>query len=289
MPGEPAYAVIGDPIAHSLSPSIFAWLFAQLDVAGRYDRLRVSPPELPAALARLRSGEYAGYSVTLPHKQTVAASVDGLDPLARRVGAVNCVAATPEGLVGFNTDVEGFRHGLEEGGATLEDARVVVLGAGGAARAVVAAAVAFGARSVAVANRSTGRAESLVDEGRGWAATEPRATRLSVIPLEPEPVSAALEEADLLINATSVGLSDPASGPLPEGTSPRAGQKVMDLVYRPLRTALLRQAEAASAEPIDGLWMLVHQALEQLRIWTGRAAPKDAAHLLHRHLQEGAT
>src|SRR5690606_5937393 len=146
------YAVIGDPVEHSLSPRIFARLFAELGLEGHYTALRVTPSELEEALARVRRGALAGVSVTLPHKESILPLLDDVHPLAARIGAVNCVVRTQAGtLQGFNTDLAGFRHALEEGGERLAAARVVLLGAGGAGRAAAFAAVSSGAKSVAIA------------------------------------------------------------------------------------------------------------------------------------------
>ena len=275
---EPRYAVIGDPIGHSLSPRIFGWLFRELGLPGRYEAVHVRPSELEATFARLRAGDWRGISITLPHKETALKLVDGLDPLAARIGAINCVLRGDDHrLTGFNTDAHGFRRALEEQGGRLEGARVVLLGAGGAARSAAVAAEAARARTLVIANRSVDRAKKLAAELKTLAAT--------AVPLDAS-LQAALDPADVLVNATSVGLSAPADSPLPEAMRIRPGLVVMDMVYRPLETALLKRARAAGAIVIDGLWMLVHQALEQLRIWTGRALAPEQIGRLHSFAKE---
>jgi len=316
--GRPTYAVIGDPVEHSLSPRIFARLFAELGLDAHYTALRVTPDELQEAIARVRRGALQGLSITLPHKEAVLPLLDDVHPLAARIGAVNCVFRSAAGGVqGYNTDLGGFRQALEEGGERLAASRVVLLGAGGAARAAAFAAVSAGAKSLTIANRSADRALrlglELVETGLAWPEGELRrawesgvrppqrrgALRLgempgsagpsgkcfvSVLPLEAQPLQQAIGHAEILVNATSVGLRDRAADPLPAGCQLHAGLTVLDMVYRPLETALLRRAAAAGATTVDGLWMLVHQALEQLRLWIGRNPPAAIANRLHESL-----
>jgi len=314
--GRNTYAVIGDPVEHSLSPRIFALLFAELGIDAHYTAMRVTDPELPEAVARVRRGLLSGLSITLPHKETVLPLLDDVHPQAARIGAANCVVRTPAGSIqGHNTDLAGFRQALEEAGERLAAARVVLLGAGGAARAAAFAAVSAGAKSVAIANRSPERALrlglELVQTGlawpegelrRHWEAGERAPMRagmlplgdlaggpsgksfVSVLPLDAQSLAQALGHAEIVVNATSVGLRDPSADPLPPGCALHAGLTVLDMVYRPLETALLRRAAAAGATCVDGLWMLVYQALEQLRLWTGHAPPADIGKRLHDRL-----
>ena len=316
--GRPTYAVIGDPVEHSLSPRIFARLFAELGLDAHYTALRVTPETLQEAIARVRRGSLAGLSITLPHKEAVLSHLDDVHPLAARIGAVNCVFRAQSGAVqGFNTDLTGFRQALEEGGERLAGSRMVLLGAGGAARAAAFAAVAAGAKSLVIANRSAERAMrlglELVETGLVWPEAELRraweagerpperagALRLgevpgtagpsgkcfvTVLPLEAQPLHQAIAHAEILVNATSVGLRDPEADPLPAGCQLHAGLTVLDMVYRPLETALIRRARGAGATTVDGLWMLVHQALEQLRLWIGQTPPARTASRLHEQL-----
>lgn len=314
--GRTTYAVIGDPVEHSLSPRIFALLFAELGEGAHYTALRVTDSELPEAVARVRRGVLNGLSVTLPHKETILPLLDDVHPQAARIGAVNCVVRTQAGtLQGHNTDLVGFRQALEEGGERLAAARVVLLGAGGAARAAAFAAVSSGAKSLVIANRSPERAMrlglELVQTGLAWPEGElrrhwesgerapPRAGALrigempagpsgkafvSVLPLEAQALAQSIAHAEILVNATSVGLRENDADPLPAGVALHDGLTVLDMVYRPLETALLRRAKAAGATTVDGLWMLVYQALEQLRLWTGHVAAPQLGARLHAQL-----
>lgn len=296
---RPTYAVIGDPIEHSLSPRLFSWLFAGLGLAAHYTALRVPPEALPEAVGRVRRGHLAGLSVTLPHKEAILPLLDDVHPAARRIGAVNTVVRDAAGtLRGHNTDAPGFRLALEHAGFRPGGARVLLLGAGGAARAAAFALVAAGAKSVVVANRHPERALrlalELVEAGahpegevrRRWEAGARPPPRpglppppsppdladpagrpfVTVVPLDPRALAVPLAHADLVVNATSVGLAAGAD-PLPPSLSLEPHHTVLDMVYRPLETALLRRAAAAGARAVDGLWMLVFQGLEQLRLW----------------------
>lgn len=315
--GRPTYAVIGDPVEHSLSPRLFAILFAELGLECHYTALRVGPCDLPEAVARVRRGTLAGLSVTLPLKEAILGHLDQIHPLAARIGAVNTVVRSADGsLQGFNTDLFGFRAALEGAGRHLAAARVVLLGAGGAARAAAFAAIAAGSKSLVIANRSPERAIrlglDLVATGLAWpegellrrwmegekgqrqadpagvAAPSGPAGKcyVSVLPLEAAQLAQPVHHADVLVNATSVGLQAPDADPLPPPCRIHPQLAVLDMVYRPIETALLRRASAAGAARVDGLWMLVHQALEQLRLWTGRTPGPEIATLLHERLRE---
>ena len=276
------YAVIGDPVAHSLSPRLFGLLFEQLGLRASYAAERVTEDALPAFVARLRRGGLQGASVTLPHKVRAAELLDALDPSAQRTGAVNCIRAEGGGLVGHNTDVAGIALALERRPVK----KAVVLGAGGAARAAVVALEELGAQEIVVANRTRARAEALAERFATVRVADVQEVRLDAV--------------EVLINATSVGMArETPPPPLPQGggdldltsrPAPLPWERgwgevpnltALDLVYRPLHTALLRQAQAAGARTIDGLWVLIFQALAQLQLWTGRTVDADTAARLH--------
>ncbi len=277
VPGR--YAVVGDPVAHSASPRLFAALGRRLGLELDYTAERVTPSELQAFLARAREGAYRGLSVTLPHKQRALALADGASETAQRVGAANCLLLEAGRVVAHNTDAVGVVRALSAHGVSLSGARVLVLGAGGAARAAAQAARASGAAALWVSNRTEERAAALAAAFGG-----------RVVPLEAAFLQPCLAEADVLVQASAVGLGRPTETALPAGCVLHPSLTVLDMVYQPLETALLRAARAAGAQPVDGLWMLVHQALEQLRLWTGAQAPAALAALVHTELQgEGGT
>ena len=254
-------AVIGDPIRHSLSPAI---LNAAFDAAGldwAFVAFEVPDGGAGAALDGMRALGLGGLSVTMPHKQAAARAVDRLAGDAAALGAVNCVVPDGDALVGHNTDGPGLLGSLrDDAGIDPGGARCAVLGAGGAARAVVAALAGAGADDVVVVNRTRSRAEEA-------AALAGAAGRVGV--------AADVRDADVVVNATSVGMVA-TPGVAVDVALLHAGQVVVDAVYQPLRTELLAAAEAAGAVAVDGLGMLVHQAAVAFSLWTGQPAPLAA-------------
>ncbi len=252
--------VVGHPVEHSLSPVIHNAAFAALDLDWAYFAVSVPTGGAARAVAAMRSLHLAGMSVTMPHKQAAAAAVDVLTPAAERLGAVNCLAWRGTRIEGDSTDGAGFLDSLRIDHAWEPDgARTVVLGAGGAARAVVAALAGAGAREVGVVNRSADRAE---------AAAALAGSRGAVVGPE------AVDGADLVVNATPLGMGDDDRLPV-DSLRLGAGQVVADLVYDPLETPLLAAARARGAVPVTGIGMLVHQAAHAFRRWTGEDPPVE--------------
>lgn len=264
--------VIGDPVAHSLSPAMHNAAYAALGLDWCYLPLHVTPARLEAALRGLVALGFAGANVTIPHKERAAALADELTPAARAVGAVNTLTVRGEELLGDNTDVGGTLMAVAEAGVELEGRRAVVLGAGGSARAVVYALAEAGA-AVTVANRTPTRAEELVQDLAPRVRGEVEALPLA----DAGGLQARLAGAALLVNTTPVGMQPgPDLSPLPAGVRCGPELTVLDLVYAPRRTRLLRLAAARGCRTIEGLRVLVHQGALSFTIWTGRAAPLEA-------------
>jgi shikimate dehydrogenase len=254
-------AVLGWPLGHTLSPAMHNAAFAELGIDVRYIALRVRPGELADALAGLRALEALGANVTMPHKEAAAALMDELSPTARDLDAVNTISFVERRTIGDNTDASGLRAFLVSEGVVAGVERAVVLGAGGAGRAVVAALDALGLEGVIVAARRH-------DEARRAAHLGLRAA-----PVDWGRATEEAARADLVVNATPVG-TDGKSDPLP-GVAWAPGQRIVDLVYGATPTPLVTRARERGAHAWDGVGMLVHQGAESLRIWTGRAAPLD--------------
>jgi shikimate dehydrogenase len=260
-PITPATALCGivlHPAAHTRSPAMHNAAFEAMGVDARYLAFDVPPARLAEALAGARALRVRQLAVSIPHKEAALSLLDRVDDTARRIGAVNTITLRGELLEGANTDWLGAVRALERAGGALAGRRAVVLGAGGTARALAFGLLERGAR-VAVLNRTPERAEVLA---RALGAAEAG-------PL------AALGDGpyDVLVNTTSVGLREDAS-PVPAGAL-RAGALVMDVVYDPLETRLLREARARGCTPVSGRAMLVEQAAEQIRLWTAREPPVD--------------
>lgn len=258
--------IIGHPLGHTLSPAFQQAAFDHLGIAATYRAYDLPPEEVPAFVAGLRAPDWLGVNVTVPHKERVRALLDAEGPEAAAVGAVNTIVNDGGQLVGHNTDVVGFRDALAEVGFAVRGARCVVLGAGGAARAVVYALRAGGAAEILVANRHVERAQRLLAD---LAPHLPSAA----LPLDAAALAPALVRCDLLVNSTSVGLR-PGDAPLPDDRLP-AQALVYDLVYNPPQTRFLAAAAARGARTLGGLSMLVGQGAASFTLWTGRPAPRE--------------
>jgi shikimate dehydrogenase len=249
--------IVLHPAGHTRSPAMHNAAFAALGVDATYLAFDVPPEDLSAAISGVRALGLRQLAISIPHKQAIIPLLDDVDETAQQIGAVNTVTRRGSKLVGSNTDWLGAVRALEAV-TELADTRAVVLGAGGAARAVVYGLCARGAK-VSVLNRSPDRARLLCAD-LGAEVSGP-ITELENIP------------HDILVNTTSVGLATDESPVNPSWIS--AGAVVMDAVYEPPETRLLRDAASRGARTISGKWMLVHQAAEQLREWTGMDAPVE--------------
>jgi len=258
--------LIGWPVGHSLSPAMHNSAFAALSLNWRYAPLPVRPERLGEAVAGLRALGFVGTNVTVPHKEAVMSYLDEVTPEAQAIGAVNTIVVSEGKLIGHNTDWRGFLTALSEGGFDPHGKRAVVLGAGGAARAVVYALAQAGAQ-VAVLNRTLARAQALV---QGFSPL------FSSLPLTPQTVEMQTAETHLLVNTTPVGLwPEVDRSPWPEDLAFPGHLTVFDLVYNPRQTKLLRQVRSAGAKVIGGLGMLVHQGAAAFELWTGEKAPAE--------------
>ena len=250
-------AVIGSPISHSLSPAIHNAAFEAARRNGEYVAVECGISDVNATMSKLQSAGLVGLSVTMPLKEAVIDCLDFATPDADFLNAVNCITFGPTGLIGHNTDGDGCCDALiEQGGARLRGATVVVLGAGGTARSIALALVRRGAH-VVVVNRTQSHAMELVGS---FAAFGDEAS-ISVGD------QSSIASASILINATSLGMN---SSDMPVDSSVLHNQlTVLDAVYSPLETSLLSVARVTGATVVDGLWMLIHQARHQQKLWFG--------------------
>lgn len=252
--------VIGHPIKHSRSPLIHGSWLAEHGIDGSYEAIDVAPDTLPAFVARLRAGEFVGGNVTIPHKEAVFALCDSVDPLARTIGAANTLVRQPDGRIhGFNTDYMGFLGNLDQNapGWAKGLERAVVLGAGGAARAILVALRERGIPEIVLLNRTTEKAEALAREIPG--------------PFVPGALAEYARYAPgtgLVVNTTSIGMHDTRFENLDLRLLPGTAL-VTDIVYVPLVTPLLADARALGLRTVDGLGMLLHQAIPGFEAWFG--------------------
>jgi shikimate dehydrogenase len=262
-------ALIGDPVEHSISPVMHNAAYQELGLDYVYIPFHVKPEGLAKAVEGLRALNVRGFNVTIPHKVVVIPMLDGLDPLAEKIGAVNTVVNTDGELRGYNTDAEGFLRVLLEHGIKPKGKRVVVLGAGGASRAITYIMAEKGAR-VTILNRQQELdwAEDIAQFIREDLGKEVKVYELGQL-------AGAIENIDILVNATSVGMSPVAEeSPVPAQLL-RKVPAVFDIVYNPIETRLLREAREAGARVIGGVDMLAWQGALAFEKWTGQPAPLD--------------
>jgi len=262
------FGVLGDPVDHSLSPVMHNAAFSACELPYLYLRFRVASDLLPQALAEARQLDMGGLNLTVPLKEVALGLLDDLTPEARRIGAVNTIVFDHGRLHGDNTDARGFLRSLD-GRVALADAHVVLIGAGGSARAVGTALATCGCTHVTIANRTLARAADLAR-----ALEEHGSLRTSVATLDALEDGIGLSDVRLVVNTTSTGLaSDPIA--VRHGATPH-DCIFMDLVYGHQPTPFLRAAARGRRRTIDGSGMLLHQGALAFEAWTGRPAPLDA-------------
>lgn len=265
-------ALLGHPVSHSLSPVFQQAALDALGFEATYEGWDTPPEDLPAAVERLRSRDLLGANVTVPHKVAAMRLVDRHDALVERVGALNTIVNRDGVLHATNTDVAGITRTFEGADVPLAGRQVVLLGAGGAARAVVVAMRQAQASRVTIVNRTPARAADLADLGGDELD-------LRFAPLDPDDPTfrSALRSADVVVQSTSVGMrhgSAEGESPVPAGAVGE-GQVAFDLVYVPEETPFLRDAAAHGAVAIGGLDMLIHQGAAAFQLWTGMEPPLD--------------
>ena len=264
------YGVIGDPIRHSKSPVMMNRAFRETGVNAVYAAFHVTAGRLAAFADGARAMGMGGFNVTIPHKTAIMEHLDEIDPTAEAAGAVNTVVRRGDRLIGFNTDGLGYVRSLkEEAGAEISGRRIVVLGAGGAARGILHALAREKPAHIAIVNRTVSRAEELA---RSLPAGVPAAA------LGPDDLREACTGADIVINTTSAGMS-PNTDELPLGIDASwlaPGAVASDIVYNPMRTRFLAEAERAGCRAHYGLGMFIYQGAYAFEYWTGRSAPVEA-------------
>jgi len=265
--------LIGYPLAHSISPALQQAALDHLRLEARYELWETEREALAERVAGMRRPDCLGANVTVPYKEAVIPLLDEIDPLAGRIGAVNTIVNRDGRLCGYNTDMTGFARALrEEGGFDPSGAQVVLLGAGGAGRAVTMALVEGKAAAVTITDIDRERADRLVHDLGRQGETILR----NVAPGE-ESLAAVMKECQLLVNCTPIGMRHSQAEhdlPMPGELIP-ARALVLDIIYNPLETRLLAEAKRRGARTLGGLAMLVYQGAASLELWTAVQAPLD--------------
>lgn len=264
MPSE-RFAVIGDPIGHSLSPAMHTVAFGEIGLDATYEAIRVTPGQLSAAVTGLRRDGYRGFNVTIPHKENIGPLLDVVDPTAAKIGAINTVVNGGGRLLGYNTDCVGFSRALRQMVPHMNGGQAVVFGAGGSARAVIHALMEL-KMTVTVVARNPTKAEGL---------SERYPDAIEIIPADSPSLAHRVLASDLLVNTTPLGMDHLSDrSPLPDGLVPESRAVVFDLVYG-RTTPLIALSRAAGCTTLDGLEMLVYQGAASFQLWTGIAPNID--------------
>ena len=275
--------LIGYPLKHSLSPYFQQAALDYYQLGIRYENWETSPENLESAVAKLKEAQNLGANVTVPYKEAVLPLLDEIDHTASLIGAVNTISKKDNRLLGFNTDARGFIEALyKEGHFEPEGKQVVILGAGGAARAVSFALVRKKISSLIIINRTSERAKALADSLKSYIRdsslrSEGSETKVIALPWQSLSSQETFEHCELVVNCTTIGMRysfQEGQSPLSIEVIPK-GILVYDLVYNPWPTPLLQLARKAGANILGGLAMLVYQGAASFELWTGREAPLD--------------
>ncbi|WP_108669575.1 shikimate dehydrogenase [Peribacillus acanthi] len=256
------YGVIGDPISHSMSPAMHNSAFSDLGIDAYYHPFHVSPEHLKDAVKGLKALNIQGFNVTVPHKTSIIPLLDEIDPLASAIGAVNTVVKKDGKLIGYNTDGLGFVSALlhEMGNLIHPECNILIVGAGGAARAIFYTLLSKGWTRVDICNRTVQRAEVLIGECPIVGKSKP---------LTLQEAQSTLNDYDLIIQTTSIGMS-PRTSEIPidlENLKPNS--VVCDIIYNPLKTELLKNASIKGAKTQNGIGMFIYQGALAFELWTG--------------------
>lgn len=260
--------IIGYPIKHTLSPIMHNRAFSLLNLDFLYVVFPVEPKDLDKAVMALSALKIKGVNVTIPFKQDILKYLDEIAPCAGRIGAVNTIVNENGKLIGYNTDGEGFINSLKEVNFEIEGKKILLLGAGGACRAVAVALAWAGAKKIIVATRDVNKAEKMIKETGLDQELQTECFSLPGLPAE------KIAEPDLIVNTTPLGMA-PLEDKMPdislEGL--HSSQYVYDLIYNPLETVLLRQARLKGCKTVNGIGMLVHQGAKSFYLWTQKKPP----------------
>lgn len=263
------YVIIGDPVSHSLSPQMQNAAFKKLKLPCDYRKIQISKTELPSFFKKIQSYEIKGLNVTVPHKENVLPYIDLISPEAKLIGAANTLLIHEGKIFGFNTDGSGYvRSLLQEKKWKARGKKIIILGAGGAARGIAVALSLAGAKEILFANRTVAKASKLAQEFR----RKLKKTKWGFSSLESDFLSQQFSKVDLLVNTTSGGMKHNHLPNLPLHCLPKKAL-VSDIVYRPAQTALLKTAKKLKLKTHGGLGMLLHQGALAFEIWTGQKAP----------------
>ena len=261
-----SFAVIGDPIDHSLSPNIHSAAFREMDLDSSYIAYRIPKGELEEGIEGFKKIKITGFNITIPHKIEMMKYLDKIDESCSLIGAVNTVSNNEGVLKGYNTDMDGFLEPFKKKELNIAGTNILILGAGGAARAIVAGFAKEKAKSITIANRTVEKANNL--------AVFSKSIGLDAVTVKIEDVKDSAKNYDIIVNATSVGLKNEPSAISLDGINEKT--IVYDIVYMPMNTDFIKKAKEEKAIIIYGYEMLLGQAVRSFEIWHGIEAPYNA-------------
>jgi shikimate dehydrogenase len=263
------FAVIGHPIGHSLSPLMHNTAFKLLDLDCHYESLDIEPTALKQAVENFKEQTWGGINVTVPHKEAIIPLIDEVVPEARSIGAVNTVVNRNKMLVGYNTDIIGVERSLHPFREKIEGQLCTILGSGGAARSVTHALIRkFKVKAITFAALYPEQADALI-KSIGVSSV-----KLNIMPYTDQALESAIKGRALIVNATTVGMyPNVLDSPISNKSWLSNQQIVFDVIYRPLKTRLLSEAQEIGAKTIDGLGMFIHQGAAAFQLWTGKEMP----------------
>jgi|CXWL01.1.fsa_nt_gi shikimate dehydrogenase len=272
--------ILGNPVEHSLSPAIHNAAFQMLGLNFVYLAFRVE--DLPGAVKGLRAlGNLRGFSVTIPHKVAAMSLLDEVEPTALKIGSINTIVIEQGRLKGYNTDASGAMRAMKEAGVSLSGQRVVLLGSGGAARAIAFALAGEGVGGLTMLGIDDKERQGLARD-----VQEKTGLRVEEGPPTEERLAQVLPSAQVLLHCTPIGMHPKVDATTVPAQLLGSHLTVMDIVYNPLETRLLREAKAAGCRTIRGVEMFVHQAVAQFELWTGKPAPVEVMrHVLESHFR----
>jgi len=284
--------VIGNPISHSISPELHNTLSSYLGIDAVYVPLKVDKERLGDAVQGLKALNFKGFNITIPYKNDVIKYVDEISTEASFIGAVNTVKIIENKLYGYNTDVEGFVNSFkEEAGTGFTNKKVAIIGAGGAARAIAIGVAYDRAKKITLINRTLSKAIQIADIIiNNISPYEERTDDVESIQLNDSKCIDVLNQSDIIINTTSLGMyPDIDCMPVPEYVEFKSNQIVYDVIYNPVKTKLLQQAESKGCKIINGLGMLIYQGIKAYEIWMDMTVPGEIAREIFRKFQNYLT
>ncbi|MGI5988790.1 MAG: shikimate dehydrogenase [Lachnospiraceae bacterium] len=281
------YGLIGNPVAHSISPLIHNLLAQKLGLDMTYVCFPVENADVKQAVEGAWALGIQGLNVTVPHKQSVREVITSVDPLADAVGAVNTLVRTPEGFTGYNTDVEGFAREAKVSQIGLDGAGAVVIGAGGAARGVCFSLARAGAKRIVIANRTAGKAELIADAVNGWSKKDLCVPQSLNVLSDARNLTDLVGEGYLAVQATSVGLYPKTDRtPVKNADFFIHASAGIDIIYNPEETRFMSQMRAAGHPAFNGLAMLLFQGIASFELWTKMTVPQDTVREVYAAMQQ---